>query len=250
MQSDRPIGMSIAGWDPSAGAGLAADIKTFEQHRVYGLGICTAQTVQTESEFLSVRWEKTEDVIYALEKMLLHYDVQAVKIGITENVKSLDIIVNTIFKVNNTIPIIVDPVISSSTGFTFWQTIEDKQLNELLSKIFLLTPNYDEILHLTKSTDAQGAAEILAKYCNVLLKGGHSMDEPGIDYLFSFEGKERIDTGNAATFAKHGSGCVLSSAITANLALGLSLPESCIAAKKYVEQFLNSSESLLGYHVQ
>jgi hydroxymethylpyrimidine/phosphomethylpyrimidine kinase len=88
MQDKRPIVMSIAGMDPSAGAGLLADIKTFEQHKVYGLGISTAQTLQTDNQFFSIRWEETDDILEAIEKMLSNYEVKAIKIGIVKNISA------------------------------------------------------------------------------------------------------------------------------------------------------------------
>src|SRR5688500_4568101 len=121
MPSDRPIVMSVAGLDPCGGAGLFADIKTFEQHKVYGLGIATAQTLQTEDAFFSVRWESDKSILEAISKMLVNYNVQAVKICIVQNIQSLHRIVSSIHAFNKNIPIIVDPVIRSTTDFNFWQ---------------------------------------------------------------------------------------------------------------------------------
>ncbi|MFX5756263.1 bifunctional hydroxymethylpyrimidine kinase/phosphomethylpyrimidine kinase, partial [Acinetobacter baumannii] len=80
MQFNRPIVMSIAGHDPCGGAGLFADIKAFEQNKVYGLGVTTAQTLQTENHFISIRWESEENILKAIEQMLSHYNIKAVKI--------------------------------------------------------------------------------------------------------------------------------------------------------------------------
>ena len=62
MDANRPVVLSIAGFDPSGGAGILADIKTFEQHKVYGLGISTAQTIQTENTFIAIRWQAEKDI--------------------------------------------------------------------------------------------------------------------------------------------------------------------------------------------
>jgi hydroxymethylpyrimidine/phosphomethylpyrimidine kinase len=248
MLIDRPIVLSIAGFDPSAGAGLLADIKTFEQHKVYGLGISTAQTLQTESEFLSIRWEKLQDIVSAIEKMLMHYEVRAIKIGIVEGLSSLDKIVSTIYSINRDVKIIIDPIVASSTGFTFWKDeANERTLETILSKVYLLTPNYNEVTALS-SGDAKESAKELSRYCNVLLKGGHNMEEPAIDHLFVKGEAERIVPDGVIVHRKHGSGCILSSAITANLALGFDLITSCRLAKNYIERFLNSNDSLLGYH--
>jgi hydroxymethylpyrimidine/phosphomethylpyrimidine kinase len=248
MLVDRPIVLSIAGLDPSGGAGLLADIKTFEQHKVYGLGVCTAQTLQTESEFLSIRWEKMQDIVAAIEKMLMHYQVKTVKIGIVESLGVLEKIVSAIYSADRDIKIVVDPIIASTTGYTFWREgTNSAELKNILSKVYLLTPNYNEISALSPGNQKESAKE-LSRFCNVLLKGGHNMEEPAIDHLFVKGEAERIIPDGVTVHRKHGSGCVLSSAITANLAQGFDLITSCRLAKNYIERFLNSNDSLLGYH--
>ena len=251
MESNRPIVLSIAGVDPSAGAGLLADIKTFEQHKVYGLGISTAQTVQTENKFLSVRWEEEEGILKAIETMLSHYKVRAIKIGIVENISRLEKIVFFIHQKNRAIKIIVDTVIKSSSGFNFWNgEMKEDVLEEILNKTFLITPNYNEALQLgPAATNAKEAAEKLSAHCAVLLKGGHNNEEPGIDYLYMKDRIEKLEGSTNELYAKHGSGCVLSAAITANLALGVDLINSCKSAKQYIEKFLAGNKTLLGYHV-
>jgi hydroxymethylpyrimidine/phosphomethylpyrimidine kinase len=248
MQEKRPIVMSIAGMDPSAGAGLLADIKTFEQHRVYGLAISTSQTLQTDDQFFSTRWEETDDILEAIEKMLMNYKVKAIKIGIVKNIGALDQIVSLINTIDSNIKIVLDPVIKSSTGFSFWDQIDQVVFFQLLKKIFLLTPNYHEVLQLFPSTDTKKSAAELSAYCNVLLKGGHNKEEAGVDYLYTQNGVEKMTAKTENVFPKHGSGCVLSAAITANISLGDDLAVSCKKAKKYIEQFLTSNETLLGNH--
>lgn len=249
MEANRPIVLSIAGLDPCAGAGILADIKTFEQHKVYGAGINTAQTVQTENEFFSISWEDENNILRSLETMLSHYNVIAIKIGIVENISVLNRIASFIHQKNAAIKMVVDTVIKSSSGFNFWnETTNEQLLFETLSKVFLITPNYNEVLQLMPSFNAKESAEKLSAYCNVLLKGGHNNEEPGVDYLYMKNNIERLDGNTDDMYAKHGSGCVLSAAITANLALGFDLVSSCKNAKKYIEQFLSSNNTLLGYH--
>ncbi|MBC7586902.1 MAG: bifunctional hydroxymethylpyrimidine kinase/phosphomethylpyrimidine kinase, partial [Chitinophagaceae bacterium] len=133
--------LSIAGFDPCAGAGILADIKTFEQHKVYGLGINTAQTLQTENAFLSIKWEDENAILKSLETLLNHYDVKAIKIGIVENISILQNIVSFIHQKNAAIKIIWDTVIKSSSGFNFWNgSMNEEVLFSILSKVFLITP--------------------------------------------------------------------------------------------------------------
>ena len=249
MESYRPIVMSIAGVDPSAGAGLLADIKTFEQHKVYGLGISTAQTLQTEDCFFSIRWENENDILQSIEIMLSYYDVKAVKIGIVQSLILMEKIVSVINNKNTMIKIVIDTVIKSSSGFNFWdENGHYNKLVETLQKCNLITPNFDEACWLQPSLDAKDAAQKLSVYCNVLLKGGHNLTEPGVDYLYTNAESFKLTSGNGAVYAKHGSGCVLSSAITANLALGFNVITACENAKEYTAQFLSGNKTLLGYH--
>ena len=255
MVIGRPIVLSIAGLDPCGGAGLLADIKTFEEHKVYGLGICTAQTIQTESEFISIKWNDEKEILTALKTMLSHYDIKAIKIGIVENIARLKSIVSLIHEIKPAIKIVWDTVIKSTTGFDFWSgEMNEDYLKEILLKTYLITPNYNEAIKLVPHSSAKEAAKILSAYCNVLLKGGHNEDEIGVDYLYLRTEpylNEAIKTANLEDniiSPKHGSGCVLSSAITTNLALGHDLHTSCTNAKRYIERFLSSNKTLLGYH--
>jgi len=249
MEANRPIVMSIAGFDPCGGAGILADIKTFEQHNVYGLAINTAQTVQTENDFISIRWETEDHILKALETMLTHYNVKAVKIGIVEKISTLKKIVSFIHQKNATIKIVIDTVIKSTSGFDFRnEKTNEAQLFETLAQSFLITPNYNEALQLMAADNSKDAAQKLATYCNVLLKGGHNREEIGVDYLYTKNEIKKLVPSTKTISTKHGSGCVLSAAITANLALGFDLVTSCTRAKKYIEQFLVSNNTLIGYH--
>lgn len=250
MQSDRPIVMSVAGLDPCGGAGLFADIKTFEQYKVYGLGITTAQTLQTQDAFYYIRWENDETILEAIAKMLTNYDVKSVKIGIVQNIRSLHRVVSSIHAFNKNIPIIIDPVIRSTTDFNFWQEgFDSALLYQVLQMTELITPNYKEVMQLVPCADEKEAAGTLSGYCNVLLKGGHNKNEPGVDYLYTQTGIHKLEPHTATVFPKHGSGCVLSSSIAANMALGNDLTTACRKAKSYTENFLLSNQSLLGFHV-
>lgn len=248
MAEERTCVLSLAGFDPSGGAGVLSDIKTFEQHKVYGLSISTANTLQTENKFYSVEWEKIETVLKSLDVLLKSYPVEIIKIGIVPSFEYLSQLVKHIKNKNAEIKIIVDPIIKSSTGFDFQKTIDKKELISVLKNIYLITPNTQEAMILTNTADSKEAAKQLSEHCNVLLKGGHNEKEIGIDYLYMNE--ERIELKPTLTnlSAKHGSGCVLSAAIVSNLALGFDLKKACIEAKKYVERFLNSNKSLLGFH--
>lgn len=250
MSANRPFALSIAGFDPSAGAGVLADIKTFEQHRVYGFAVNTGNTIQTENEFVEMQWTDVAFVLKSLEKLFNNYTIKAVKIGIVPSLEYLKQIVFILKKLSPKIKIVWDTVLKSTTEFDFLTIENQTVLIEILKEIDLITPNYDEILQLsTKGINAETIAILLSKYCPILLKGGHNPDEIGFDYLYlENEFYSIAPNTNTQIFDKHGSGCVLSSAITANLALGEDLKTACINAKKYIETYLQSNPTKLGYH--
>src|SRR5688572_4896810 len=184
MSAERKYVMSIAGLDPSGGAGLLADMKTFEQHKVYGLSVNTANTLQTAKKFHSIQWIELKDVLYTIDVLLEAFPVQVVKTGIVPSFDFLLEVVTFIQSRNPEIKIIVDPVLKSSSGFDFYESFHSEKLDTILSKIYLLTPNIPEALSLAKETDVDKAAQKLSKVCHVLLKGGHNDTTPGVDFLY------------------------------------------------------------------
>ncbi|RAJ01541.1 hydroxymethylpyrimidine/phosphomethylpyrimidine kinase [Chitinophaga skermanii] len=240
--------MSFAGFDPSAGAGLLADIKTFEQHKVYGFGICTANTMQTDDTFSRVQWNATNEIIEQAIPLLEKFDVKTVKIGIVENLDTLQSIITTVIRIRPHVQFVWDPVLSASAGYNFHANFAQTKLQQSLQLIHLVTPNYNEALKLHPASNGEEAALGLAKHCAVLLKGGHHPTATGFDTLF-YNNQVNVlpPLGNKAS-AKHGSGCVLSAAIVASLALGNDLFTACRLAKSYTYQILTSNNTLLGYH--
>jgi hydroxymethylpyrimidine/phosphomethylpyrimidine kinase len=245
MSKNRPFVLTIAGFDPSAGAGVLADIKTFEQHNVYGFAINTANTIQTENEFFEIQWTDLEFVLKSIERLFENYCIEAVKIGIVPSLDYLAAIVFTIKKLSPTTRIVWDTVLKSTTNFDFLNIKNQSLLIEILKKIDLITPNYDEIEILFPNF--LNTKEKLRE-TSVLLKGGHNPNEIGVDYLYIDKIKYPLLPKNNDCYEKHGSGCVLSSAITANLALGQNLKTACEKAKIYTENYLSSNTTKLGFH--
>lgn len=249
MPTNRPFVLSIAGFDPSAGAGVLADIKTFEQHQVYGFAINTANTIQTENEFVNIQWTALDFVLHSIETLFNSYEIQAVKIGIIPSLNYLKEIIFAIKKLSPKTKIVWDTVLKSTTEFDFLTIDNQNDLIVILKELELITPNYNEILKLDfKEKSAEIITEKLSRYCPILLKGGHNPNEIGTDYLHSQQHFFRLSPKNTAVYPKHGSGCVLSAAITANLALGQDLLLACKNAKIYTENFLLSTPKLLGNH--
>ncbi|MGX7667227.1 hydroxymethylpyrimidine/phosphomethylpyrimidine kinase [Flavobacterium pedocola] len=249
MSAERSFVVTIAGFDPSGGAGVLADVKTFEQHQVYGLAITTGNTLQTENKFIGLQWTELDFVLQSIRTLFDHYKIEAVKIGIVPSLPYLKEIVSEIKRLSPKTRIVWDPVLKSTTEFEFTTLENQADLLEILKQIDLITPNYQEILKFDlKETSAETVAKELSRYCAVLLKGGHHPQEKGTDYLFTEDKITKLHPTANRIFEKHGSGCVLSSAITANLAMNHSLVVSCKKAKLYIEHYLNSNHTKLGYH--
>ena len=250
MNYNRPIVLSIAGFDPCGGAGVLADIKTFEQHHCLGMAVNTSITNQVEDKFISVNWFSADDIIKHIQTLTSKYNINFVKIGIIENLHTLHAIVSFLKQQNNTITIVWDTVLSASSGLHLIESIDKHKLEAVLKSIYLITPNTSEAKKLTGIDNELEAADYLSKYCHVLLKGGHSEINKGTDVLFYDKVISKIEkqTSNII-YPKHGSGCILSSAIAANLALGSDLETACQKSKQYIETILNSNTNLLAYHV-
>lgn len=246
----KPYVLSIAGMDPSAGAGFLADVKTFEALGCYGLAVNTANTVQNDEEFKSCNWTSEEIIFQQLEILLKRFPVEVVKIGIVENFSVLKKLVDFLNFQNEKIKIIWDPVIKSSSGFTFQETQElQENLDAVLEKVFVVTPNLDEFQQLFSDLKNDKILELIKGKTNLYLKGGHRTEAVGLDELFTSEGAYfPFEAGRTDCSEKHGSGCVLSSAIAAHLALGFPLLEAAEKAKAYTEKVLASNKTLLGYH--
>lgn len=248
MKKNRPYILTIAGFDPSSGAGITADIKTFERLKCYGIAVQTANTVQTDKEFKHCYWTDKNIILNQLQLLLNRFSIGFVKIGIIENSEVLLSCIALLKKHNPNVIIVLDPVLSSGTNFNFHKK-QENLLDGILEHIFLLTPNYKEIEKLYENKLIKENIIHISSKTNLLLKGGHRKDKIGQDLLFTKTGKQfALNPKNKNITEKHGSGCVLASAITCYLALGFPLLKACYRGKKYVEKFLSSNKSLLGYH--
>ncbi|KAF2508016.1 hydroxymethylpyrimidine/phosphomethylpyrimidine kinase [Flavobacterium zhairuonense] len=248
MSENRPFVLTIAGLDPSGGAGILADIKTFEQHKVSGFAIATANTIQTENKFYEIQWINLSFVIRSIETLFLSYKITAVKIGIVPSLHYLNRILSTIKLLSPSTQIVWDPVLKSTTEFDFLNIEDHSDLLKILSKIDLITPNHIEIEQLLPGFIKENLWIENEISTAILLKGGHNLNAIGKDQLFLKN--EIIDLFPSEKYCseKHGSGCVLASAIASNLALNQPLEVACKNAKTYIEKYLSSTSTLIGYH--
>lgn len=244
----RPYVLSIAGFDTSGGAGIAADIKTFEQHKVYGLSVVTSVTYQHESHFEGVKWLSIEEIRQQLEVLKLQYQPRCIKIGLVESFERLVQILQWIKWNWPEAFVIWDPILSASAGFPFHDP-QQAQLQKLIpGSIHLITPNIPEYNQLFGAQEPQ---QIAGKYnCALLLKGGHSTTDQVTDLLYQPDESTTEITSQKVegNWQKHGTGCVLSAAIAAQVADEVPLAVACEKAHYYVKQFISSDEGLLGFH--
>jgi hydroxymethylpyrimidine/phosphomethylpyrimidine kinase len=245
----RPYVLSIAGTDPSGGAGVFADLKTLEAHRVNGLGVVSAITCQTDTEFFGVDWVQPAGIMAQAEAVLRRFPVSVAKIGLVQDLEVLKALVGFLLAARPGLKILWDPIGQASAGYVFHGEPDPGLLQEILGQIYLVTPNVPESRQLAPAEKAEDSARQLSRHCHVLLKGGHQEEKPGRDQLWLTSGEVYAYRPRTARVSpKHGSGCVLSAAIAANLAQGNQLPRAVLRAKQYTTRFLSSNDSLLGYH--
>ncbi|MDJ0366244.1 hydroxymethylpyrimidine/phosphomethylpyrimidine kinase [Hymenobacter sp. H14-R3] len=244
----RPYALTIAGFDPSAGAGVLADVKTLEASGVYGLAACTALTVQNDVAFERVRWVPLAEIQDQVRLLLARFAIGFVKIGLIESLPMLRELIGWLKAHNPAVQIVWDPVLKATAGYEFHARPEVALLQGICRELALLTPNQPEALRLLPAATAEAAARTLAAWCPVLLKGGHAAGACATDALLVGDARHEFSAPRLPHGAKHGSGCVLSAAVLARLALGDDLPAACRAGKAYTAAFLASNDTLLGYH--
>ncbi|SET93805.1 hydroxymethylpyrimidine/phosphomethylpyrimidine kinase [Lacrimispora sphenoides] len=248
-----PTFLTIAGTDPSGGAGIQADLKTAAALGVYGSSVITALVAQnTTGVFLTeaVSQEMLSDQLVAV---FTDIPPKAVKIGMAGTSSSIEIIAEKLEKYNRS-PVVVDPVMVSTSGHSL---LNPQDVKTLTSKLFplatLVTPNIPEAKALlstkghkiySRKDMEEAAMELFHIYqVSFLLKGGHNSQ--GADDVLCCNGTvtwfpgERIDNPNT-----HGTGCTLSSAIACGLALGMGLEESIRMAKSYLTGALKAGLNL------
>lgn len=247
MKNAKACVLTIAGSDSGGGAGIQADLKTFAAHGVHGLSAIAALTAQNSQGVQAIYVPPAKFLRAQLDSLFTDFDIRAVKIGMLANKSVIDVVAD-VLQYYKPKYIVLDPVMVSSSGHTLLELRAIQRLVERLLPIAtVITPNIDEAVLLLDhqiNNDEQAEAalvELLAMGANaVLLKGGHLAGKSVID---------RLDTGNALyefehprlKVTGHGTGCTLSSAITANLALKKPLAEACELAGDYVFKALQSA---------
>lgn len=227
------IVMSIAGVDPSAGAGVFADLKTFQAIGVYGTGIVTALTAQNPYKFFSTQPVSEEYICEQIDSVMDSYKIKFIKTGMLYSPEIIELISKKISEYN--LKAVVDPVmVATSGGDLTKEDLADALNKYLLPKAILTTPNISEAERLTGITiktkeDAMKASKMIA--CDSIITGGHldGINTINVNDKITIQKQELIETDNL-----HGTGCNLSSAIVAYLAKNNDLKTSILKSLDYV----------------
>lgn len=245
--------LSIAGSDPSGGAGIQADLKTLSALGVYAASVITALTVQNTCGVSRVVCVEPEVVEAQIRAVVSDLRPSVIKVGMVGSQAVLEAIVRTLRDVAGGVPLIVDPILKSSSGADLMEPAAQAYFcRYFLPLVTLLTPNLPETAALTglpveSAADVRRAAARLLDMGPeaVLIKGGHACGPQKQDVLFwhTADGSLQhaaFEAPAVATRNTHGTGCTLSSAIAAYRARGLSWPEAVDGAKQYITQALQA----------
>ena len=244
------IALSIAGSDPSGGAGIQGDLKTFHRFGVYGTAVIALVTAQNTLGVSRVEVLDAELVAQQLDAVLSDLPPHAVKTGALGSAGNIRAVARAAREYG--FPLVVDPVAAASDGSAFLNAEALAALREeLLPLATLITPNLQEAAALTglEVRDADGmhrAAEALGRLGAraVLLKGGHLQGAMSTDLFYADGQFVELPAARIETRHTHGTGCALSAAITAGLAHGQTLPEAIAAAKAFVTRAIESNPGL------
>ena len=252
--SKQPICLTIAGLDPSGGAGIIADVKTFSAFGCFAAAVITSLTFQNTTGVFGAVHQTAESIRGQLEPVLRDFNISALKTGMLPTADSIWETARSIQEFS--LPdLVVDPVVRSTSGVDL---IDDAALRLLIETLFpislIVTPNLPEAERITRmniksDSDIETAARMMREMgaANVLIKGGHLYDREekttgrkARDFLFIGTELTVLESDLIETTATHGTGCTLSAAIAANLALGKGLISAVETAKKFVTEAIRT----------
>lgn len=247
--SAPPILLTIAGFDPSCGAGIAADLKTFAAHGCYGVAAITSVTVQNTQGVEDVQNTPSATLRAQLESLVKDADIDAVKIGMLGNRGNAGVVADFL-DAHKFAHIVHDPVMKSSSGTELLDAAGIKFIaTELLKRSTVITPNVPEAEVLTglsikdfagMETAARKLVEMGAHA--VIVKGGHM--ERAVDVLFDGTDIVHLAGDRPKEETLHGTGCTFASAVAAQLASGRSLMEAAMLAKAYVTKAIEKAYAI------
>ena len=260
MPLKLPIALTIAGFDPSGGAGVLADVRTFASFGLQAAAAITSITFQNPSDVFGAEHQTPEAVRAQIEPLLGGFVIACAKTGMLPT-RAIVLEIARLFRETDLPRPVVDPVLMSSSGHPFMEEDAIGELvNEILQLARLVTPNIPEAERLTGMTitsevDMRRAAAAIRELGAraVLIKGGHLREQRAEGRKQKTESEEAVDVldneGKITVFRQrriggaelHGSGCILSAAITAGLGKGMTLEDSVGAAKAFVLEAIRNA---------
>ena len=236
----QAICLTIAGSDSAGEAGIQADLQTFNHFETIGLSAITAATAQNPKQVLSLNPLSEQALSDQLQACSQHFQIDCVKTGLIASPQQVKIISNFIKK--HKLKLVIDPLIATSSGKKILNDVALSYFQkELLPQATFICPNIPEASTLStvnitdESTLLTAGRQLKKQYqSNIIIKGGHSLESPGTDYLFTSEQDYKISTKAVEIKSSHGTGCRISSAIAAKIAQGANPLDSFLSAKEYV----------------
>ena len=249
--SRTPVMLSIAGSDPSGGAGMQADLKTASALDVYGATVVTALTVQNTLGVTGIHAVPPAFIVEQYVSVVTDLDVRAVKIGMLGTVEVVEAVAGMLR--DHPVPaVVVDPVMVATSGDRLVPEDAVAAIRELLLPLAtVVTPNVPEAevlsgLSIAGEDDLEtvGRALLALGPQHVLVKGGHLPGMQSVDVLVSAGGAQHFAAPRVRTPHTHGTGCTLSSAIASYVVRGSSVPDAVAAAKSYLTRALVAGAAL------
>jgi hydroxymethylpyrimidine/phosphomethylpyrimidine kinase len=246
-----PVALTIAGSDSGAGAGIQADLKTFAAFGVYGVTVITAVTAQNTLGVRAVQEIEPATIAAQLDAVAEDFAIASVKTGMLSSAAIIETVAAGIRRYRLR-PVVVDPVMVAKSGDRLLREDAVEALRRILLPLAqVVTPNIPEAEVLAgraiRSRDDRLAAAraILQLGAQaVVIKGGHSDEDPIVDLLIDQTGVHEYRARRIATSSTHGTGCTFSAAIAAALARGQDVPSAVAAAREYVSRALSSAPGL------
>ena len=246
LSASWPVVLSIAGFDPSSGAGIAADLKTLAAHGCYGVAAITALTIQNTQGVTGVSPIEAAVLKDTIAALLADGQVKAIKVGMLANRANAEV-VSEILGSNPALPSVLDPVLRSSSGRDLADAACQEFLrSQLIKRPTVITPNLSEASALTglQVENQEGMKAAARKLVEmgaraVVVTGGHL--DKAIDVFFDGSTLEVFIGDRVKRDNTHGTGCTFSSAMAANLALGRQLRDAVVLAKAYVTEAIRKA---------
>jgi hydroxymethylpyrimidine/phosphomethylpyrimidine kinase len=244
-----PVALTIAGSDPSGGAGIQADLKTFHQFGVYGEAVITLLTVQNTTGIARVECVPATLVVEQVRAAIEDIPPQAAKTGALGSAEIVEALAELAAEFG--FPLVVDPVMIGSHGSSL-SSPDARRLvaTRLVPRAFLVMPNLDEAAALTcmEVKDVSAMREAAARLCAMgaraaLVKGGH-LEGPATDVLYADGAWREFTAPRIETRHTHGTGCTYSAAVTASLARGSRLEDAVARAKTYITAAIRTAPGL------